>query len=118
MTVQIENRLQELQPYIQELSDLSALPSPTRQQTGRLNALMSIISAIKSGVSAESVKNWEMDELRRSAGLARLPERGSSRLGEQLESEWHNFALKGECRATLIPNPRAIAQNEKRANEI
>ena len=113
MSVLIENRLTELAPYIQELSDLSSLPNPTRQQNTRINSLMAIVSAIKSGVTASEVRTWEMEELRKAAGLARLPERTSgSRLGDQLENDWRKWALTGECRETQIPLER-----ERRANE-
>lgn len=54
---------------------------------------MSVISAIKSGVSASEMRNWELDELRKAANLPRLPDVPRTRMAEDIETQWRAFAL-------------------------
>jgi HK97 family phage major capsid protein len=113
MTTQVIDRLAELNPYIQELASLSSLEHPTRQQNTRMTSLMSIISALKAGSTLAEVKSWEIDELRKAAGLSRLPERPrTSSLGEEIEASYRRFGATGECRETFIPHPKEIRANE------
>jgi HK97 family phage major capsid protein len=112
MTTQVISKLEELNPYIQELASLSSLERPTRQQHTRVTALMSIISALKAGESAATVRAWEVDELRKAAGLSKLPDAPRTRLGQDTEAAWRKWAASGECRSTYIPNPREVRANE------
>ncbi len=110
--ITVENRLNDLNPYIQELASLSALERPSKTQNMRMTSLMAIISVMKAGSTLAEVRNWEIDELRKSAGLSRLPDAPRTKLGADLEAAWHKWDSTGECRETFIPHPREIRANE------
>jgi HK97 family phage major capsid protein len=112
MTTQVSNRLAELNPYVQELASLSSLEHPSRQQNMRMTSLMSIISALKSGSSVDEIRRWEMDELRKAAGLSRMPDAPKTALGQETESEWRKFAKGEPVRPTNIPSDTEIRANE------
>jgi HK97 family phage major capsid protein len=112
MTVQVRTKLEEINPYITELANLSALDRPTKTQNMRMTSLMSIISAMKAGSSLAEVRSWELDELRNAAGLSRLPDAPRTRLGQDMENEWHRWAVTGKCRDSHVP-----LLSETRANE-
>jgi HK97 family phage major capsid protein len=118
MTVHVQTKLQELNPFVQELASLSSLEHPSRTQNMRMTSLMSIISALKAGSSLAEVKSWEIDELRKAAGLSRLPASPTSCIGIENEREWRKF-FKGEpVRPTYIPHPRETRANEAGSQSI
>lgn len=111
MSTTVHSRLEERSPYIQELANLSNLEHPTKTQSMRMTSLMSIISALKDGESVTAVRAWELDELRKAAGLSRLPDQPRTRLGQDLEAAWRKWGATGECRESFIPNPRETRAN-------
>jgi HK97 family phage major capsid protein len=86
-----------------ELFELAALDSPSAAQSRRMATVQATLNAVKAGFSVEEIRNAEMENLRESLQLPRLPERARSRLGEQAEHEFRTWATTGKCRETFIP---------------
>jgi HK97 family phage major capsid protein len=118
MSITVQNQLKDLGPLNQKLVELMLLENPTAQQTKRMADIGGAINALKAGVSLETYHTWQLDELRKSAGLSKLPEAPKTRLGAENETEWRKF-FKGEAvRPTYIPHPRETRANEAGSQSI
>src|SRR5882724_10767509 len=119
MSTSVSNRsFNALHQSLVEAENLSSLEHPTSQQRTRISVLLAKISALKSGVTPGEARAWELDELRKAAGLSRLPDAPRTALDADIAEEWRKFALTGECRATHIPHDRELRANEAGTQSI
>ena len=112
MSVTTQSNIQDISRLTSELFELASLESPSAAQSRRMATVKGAIDSIKAGHSLAEIRNVEMETLRESLGLPRLPERARSRLGEQAEAEFRKWGITGQCRETFIPHPREIRANE------
>src|SRR6185437_5928532 len=95
-TIQLENRsFNALQDALTEAEKLSSLEHPTSQQRTRINVLLAKISAIKSSVPVNEANAWEIERLRKSAGL---PPDAPMRGDPERAKLWRDFIIDGVSR--------------------
>jgi len=96
-----------------QMLELAALPNLTKKQERQSSILMSAISGLKAGATAEQMRNWSKDQLLKASGLPRLPERGQRGwLPDGLDNEYRQFGKGGKVRETSIPKDSEIRANE------
>jgi HK97 family phage major capsid protein len=102
------NAIEELANTIQELEVLTSKPSLNKKDEMRHAFLLSKVALLKNGVSVTELRNFERDRLLKEAGLDRAPEAPRTRLGEDVATEWRNFAQGKAVRKTYVPDESEI----------
>jgi HK97 family phage major capsid protein len=98
-----ERRMNELSITLSEAETLSSLPHPTSQQRTRISVLLAKISALKSGVPIDTVRNFERARMLEAAGLRQAPARATGRLEEDVAFEWREFAKGQPVKESCLP---------------
>jgi HK97 family phage major capsid protein len=111
MSTLVQDRLKDMATINQELISLVVLENPSARQMKRMADLKSAINAIKAGSSLADVRAFELDQLRKEAGLTKLPDRPRGRMAEEDAQAWRHWAKTGECRATSVPLEREVRAN-------
>jgi HK97 family phage major capsid protein len=95
--------IQELDTTTTELDALTSKPQMNNTEHRRYTWLLSKVSLLKAGLHPNEIRRYEREKLLAEAGLPRLPERARGRLEEEIENEWRQFILTGDCPLTRIP---------------
>ena len=109
-----QNAVEELANVIQELETLTSKPTLTNRDEKRHSFLLAKVALLKQGVSVTELRRFEQDRLLRELGEPRLPQtaRRRTRMSEETEQEYRNFALGKDVRLTSVPPEREIRANQ------
>jgi len=107
MSIQaISNTLEELMSCINEAEVLASKENATDKERRQHNFLLSKISVLKSGVTADEFRNARMASLQKELGLREI------RVNTEKEKAWRSFLVHGVGNDVRIPTGK-----ESRANE-
>jgi HK97 family phage major capsid protein len=110
--IHVDNKLELLGNLTEELLQLSSLPNPNKKQERRSSELMSALSALKFGYTAEEIRHWQQDRLLKEAGLPKLAASGRlGRLDDEAESEWRAFGRGEPVRPAHVPKDSEVRAN-------
>jgi len=92
---------------LEEMGTLTSKAKFTTADEKRHNQLLMEVSLIKKGLSADEIRRFDQERLLKAAGMAKMPERASSKMDLEIDQEWRLFAKGQATRTSFIPEDRA-----------